>query len=238
MTKLRNVLALGGVAALAVLALGWFLLVSPQRSTAAGYHRKADAERAGTAGLQAQLATLKSQAQNLPAQRARLDEIDRRLPSTPAEPTLLRSLTKAAADSGVDLNTVTPANPTLVTGAGATGSAAAAAHPGAPSAGSVGQLASIQVTLNVSGTYSHIEQFEHELEELQRSWRTTTLSLAPGDGPLVAARAKASGAAKQASAAGYSGQLTASISGVVYMTSGATPAPATTSTAPAAPAHR
>jgi Tfp pilus assembly protein PilO len=114
MAKLRNHVAIAGLLALVMLAAGWFMLVSPQRSKAAGFRADAAQTRSASSALQTQLALLKAQAKQLPKQQARLHAIAVKVPSNPAEPALVRLLTKAAKDAGVDLSSIAPATPTLV----------------------------------------------------------------------------------------------------------------------------
>lgn len=207
MSKLRS-LAVGAIlVAAVVLAAGWFLLVSPQRSKAAELQGQAESVRASTSSLQTQLSLLKSQAKGLPAQRAALQSIAVKVPSNPAEPALVRSLTAAADAAGVDLTTIAPGTPMI-----------APAAPGAPAAAGVTgvQVATIALRITAVGTYYELEQFQSNLESLSRALKTTAINLVPGgDKP----KAVVSGAAPvPGTVDGYSGTLTASISANVYMT--------------------
>jgi Tfp pilus assembly protein PilO len=203
MNKMRNLAAATAVAALAILALAWFVLIAPQRSHAADLKVQASTARQSSSSLQAQLAQLKAQAKLLPKQRGILDAIDKQLPSNPALPALVRSLTRAADDSGVTLVSIAPGVPTVV-----------AAQPVAGAAGTArvntgsSQLASIALALTVEGTYFELEQFQQTLESLTRSYKATTLTFAPGS----------RSAASKAATNGYTGQLTANITGQVFMT--------------------
>jgi hypothetical protein len=66
MDKVKQFVALTVVGALAILAAGWFLLVSPKRTEASDLREQAATQQSANAGLETQLARLKSQAKDLP----------------------------------------------------------------------------------------------------------------------------------------------------------------------------
>ncbi|MDQ1687911.1 MAG: hypothetical protein QOK42_886 [Frankiaceae bacterium] len=215
MAKLRNHVAIAGLLALVMLAAGWFLLVSPQRSKAAGFRDDAAQTRSASSALQTQLALLKSQAKQLPKQQARLHAIATKVPSNPAEPALLRMLTKAASDSGVDLSSVAPAPPALIE---STRAAAPSTAPGAPVASAPvttagPRVATIALAITAVGTYYELEQFQANLENLSRALKTVGIAFKPGG----AASQVVPGAGTSSSNA-YDGKITATISANVYMT--------------------
>lgn len=233
MDKLKQYVALTVVGCLAVLAAGWFLLVSPKRTEASEVQLAADAQVTANSALRTQIEVLKAQAKNLPKEQAKLAAVAAKIPSNRAMPALIRALTTAAEDAGVELVTLAP---------GATGVAApAAAAPVAPAAGTVpaapvagaatsaaGQLGSIPVTLNVVGGYFQVQQFLANLEDLKRAIRFTTVNLAPGANPIKPA---ATGTNVEDGRT-----LTATLTGQVFQVVGA-PAPAAAPVAPvAAPA--
>src|SRR5579884_204201 len=115
MTKTRQWGIFTAVAALVVLAAGWFLLVSPQRSSAKQTQDQTSGVQQQTAQLQAQLSTLLAQKRDLPAMQRQLARIALQIPADPAEPTLIRELQGAAHTAGVDLSGLTPTTPTQVT---------------------------------------------------------------------------------------------------------------------------
>jgi Tfp pilus assembly protein PilO len=188
MDKLKQYALFTVLGCVLVLAAGWFLLVSPKRSDAAALQTQASSQVSANAQLETQLAVLKSQAKDLPRQQAKLAAVAAKIPDNPALPAMIRSLTTAATSAGVELVSVTPGQPALVTGA-----PGAVAVPGAipaagtrPAAGSAtaGQLAQIPLTLNVAGGYFQVEQFVANLESLPRSMRVSNLTLAPGANPV------------------------------------------------------
>src|SRR5438067_6686293 len=114
MTRARQWSVLTAVACLAVMAAGWFVLVKPQRSHAASLRKDAADVLQINQTLQAQIAHLRAQAKDLPAQQRKLADIATKVPDSPALPTLIRQLSAAADGSGVNLVSLSPGLPALV----------------------------------------------------------------------------------------------------------------------------
>jgi type IV pilus assembly protein PilO len=183
MDKLKQYVVFAVLGSLVVLAAGWFLLVSPKRSQAADLRTQAATAVTANSQLENQLQVLKAQAKDLPKQQAKLAAVAAKIPDNPALPALIRALTTAGTSAGVELVSVTPGTPVAVAAAAA---APAAAAPAAPAAGvsTAGQLAAIPLTLSIAGGYFQVEQFVANLENLPRSMRLTTLTVAPGANPV------------------------------------------------------
>lgn len=209
MTRTRIWVLATSVAVVAVLAAGWFLLVSPKKAESADLRSQTESAEQKISALTSQLAELRAQQAELPAQEAKLAAIDRQIPSDPQLPVLVRSLTEAARATGCTLTTISPAAPVAVTSQSPGTAADAPAPP----------LTSIQLNLAVSGTYVEVEQFVLKLEQLQREFRVQTFS--------IVRETKDGGA----------GELVLSVTGQVFALT--TPAPAPTAApspgSPAAP---
>jgi Tfp pilus assembly protein PilO len=218
MDKMKQYLVFTLLGCLLVLAAGWFLLVSPKRTTAAELRTTAATAVATNAQLETRLQVLKAQAKDLPKQQAKLAAVAARIPDTPALPAMVRALTTAATTSGVELVSMTPGAPALLGAAPAAAQAAPAAPGAAPAAavGDAGQLAQIPLTLNVAGNYFQVEQFMDALENLPRSMRVTGLTAAPGANPLKATTG--------AAVADDGKTLITTITGQVYMAANRPPA--------------
>ena len=81
------------LAALLVLMAGWFLLVSPQKATAAELAVSADSKASANHGLEQQIASLKLQYKDLPVLQQQAAAIRAKLPQTdqlPAQAHVLR----------------------------------------------------------------------------------------------------------------------------------------------------
>jgi Tfp pilus assembly protein PilO len=223
MDKMKQWVALATLAAVAILAGGWFLVISPKRADAAALQTDAANKRVSNQQLTTQLAMLKAQAKDLPKQQAKLAAVAAKIPDSPAEPALVRALTDAADEAGVELISISPGSPTAVSAAPAatTTTAAGATTPtGAVGAASVGSLQAIAVNLNVVGGYFQVAQFLDRLENLSRAFKVSSFALAPGLNPVKKGQLQ--------TAVDNGSSLSATIVGSVYMASGRTAYSATT----------
>jgi Tfp pilus assembly protein PilO len=185
MDKLKQYTTFTVLGCLVVLAAGWFLLVSPKRSHAAELRTTAASQVTANSQLETQLAVLKAQAKDLPKQQAKLAKVAAKIPDNPALPAMVRALTTAATSAGVELVSMTPGTPAAITAAPAAAPVAGSTRrTAAASTAAAGQLAMIPLTLSVVGGYFQVEQFVANLEDLPRSLRITSLTLAPGTNPL------------------------------------------------------
>jgi len=214
MDKAKQWIALTAVGVLAVMAAGWFLLISPKRTEASDVNALTVSQQTTNSTLKSQLTRLKQQAKDLPQQQAKLAAVAAKIPDNPALPSLVRALTDAAERSGVELVSMAPGLPTDVvslstaTKPAATqrSAATAAANKTAGTAtakktlasastatSTAGTLQSIALTLQVAGGFFQIEQFMDELERLSRAFKTTNLTMEQGANP---AKPKVEGASQ------------------------------------------
>jgi type IV pilus assembly protein PilO len=228
MTRTRKWSMLTALVAALVLIAGWFLLVSPNRASADDLRAQAATQQNTNAGLTAKLQQLKQQQKGVPAEQAKIADIQQRIPANPALPSLVRSLSSMAISAGVSIATLTPTTPVpsaVTTAVGAI----------APDGSS---LQVIGLTVQVTGSYYNIERFLGKVETLKRALLVTGVTL------NVDAVAPASGAATTTAVAGSSPNLVAVLSIRAFMVSsalapGGSPlhaAPPTTTGAAGAPA--
>lgn len=226
MTRLRQWVLLSVLAAAAVLAGGWVLLVSPEKAAAAALRDEVASQEQLNAQASTRLQVLRDKAKGLPQQEAELAEVTAKIPERVGLPDLIRALTAAARDSGVDLVTVTPGTATALTDAAAAAAGTAAAptdgSAAAPAAGAAAPttptttttapagdgVSAVPLSLVVNGTFYDTEEFVARLEELPRALRITSLALAP---------------TQTSTTTSTSGVLGSTITGVVYVR-GAAPA--------------
>lgn len=161
--KLRPWVIGGALACLLVLAVGWFLLVSPKRSEAATVRAQVATQEAANQVLRGQIGQLQEQAKSLVAKQAELQGIARRVPDGPQLPGLIRALEDARGRAGVDLVSVTPSAPTA-TGPVVAGAAAYQVIP---------------ISLSVHGDYAQMTLFLDELETLQRLYLVKGVTITP-----------------------------------------------------------
>ncbi len=165
--KSQTWLVAAGALAVLLLAAGWFLLVAPARSSADELTAKADEAQAQNVSTQAKIEQLKALSKDLPAQEQRIAEVRTHIPLSPAQPTLIRSLSDIAKNSGVSLDTVTPGPPALED-----------AVPGAPASAS--QVTNIPMQVQITGEFANVRLFLNGLETLQRSFLVTGVNTTRG----------------------------------------------------------
>jgi Tfp pilus assembly protein PilO len=106
---------IGGVlAAVLLLVVAWFALVSPTRQAAAALDEETLSQQAASDQLRSRISLLKKQSEELPAQEAKLASIQQRMPGDAALPTLIRNLTTVAQEANVIVSSVTPGRPTPI----------------------------------------------------------------------------------------------------------------------------
>jgi len=186
MTRARQWSVLTAVACLAVMAAGWFILVKPQRTHASSLRDQASQVDQSNQALQAQIAHLRAQAKDLPAQQRTLAKIATQVPDSPALPTLIRQLSAAADSAGVNLVSLSPGQPALVASpvaaaatTGTSPAAPAATTATSPAAAPGAMLASIPLQVQIQGSYFNLESFFQAIETLPRAMQVTQFSAAP-----------------------------------------------------------
>lgn len=105
-----------GVVAVVLIALGWFLGVSPRLAEAAASDADRVAVEAVNAGYEQTLVELRELSANLPAIQADLDDIRVEIPDEPDLASYLGQLNDLAQAAGVSLNEFTAETPFFVTG--------------------------------------------------------------------------------------------------------------------------
>ena len=235
MNKLKQWVAFTVVGVVAVLAAGWFLLVAPRHTEAAGLRQQTAEQEGANVQLRTALAVLKAQATDLPKEQAKLALVAAKLPDNPAEPELLRALAAAADTAGVELVSIAPGALTPVTPVGApTAPAVASKTPDAAAPGSVavppaapaaaassaGTLMAMPVTISVAGGYYEVEQYLAALEDLTRAFRVTSLAVTPGANPVAPV---ATGATPATTSIEDGKHLITNITGTVYVAAASSP---------------
>ena len=197
MDKLKQWIALAVVGCLAIVAAGWFLLISPKKAEAEALRTQA-AERVTANGvLESQLKVLRTQAKELPKKQADLARISAQIPDNPSLPALIRSVTAASAAAGVELVSITPGAPVAPVAKAPTAKASAAEPPPAAAqttpttpapatpGAAAGTLTTIPLSLNAVGDYYAVAQLMANLETLPRAMRFMDVALAPGLSPTA-----------------------------------------------------
>lgn len=160
------------IAALVILAAGWFLLVKPQKSKVNDLHQQAAAQQATNQQLTTKIAALQAEAKNHAQEQRILDKFATQIPDTAGEPSLIRALSQAAKGSGVDLVKIAPAEATAAGGS----SAASGTIGAAPTAGA---LYALPMQLTVTGVYANLESFFSAIEHLPRAFLVSDFKMGP-----------------------------------------------------------
>jgi Tfp pilus assembly protein PilO len=182
----------GGTAVVAVLLVlaSYFLLIAPKQAHAADLRTQAQTERQANDQLKLDIAQLKVEHASLPARQAELAVIQQQMPSSPNLPSLIRSLTSIAGESGVTLNSIAPAAPQPFTPTAPASTGAATATTAAAPAG----LTEIPVTIIVQGDYASAELFLQKVQtQMRRAFLVQSLSLGPAASATTGAAAPAAG---------------------------------------------
>jgi len=187
MDKMRQWTMLTLVGVVAIVAAGWFLVVSKERHKAAELRTQASTQQASNASLQSEVNQLLQQKNGLPAQQRKLAGFAQGIPSNPAMPTLIRQLSAAANSAGVDLVSLAPASPTLVQAAAVPGVAQTSAT--ASAAAAAPQLAQIPVQIVVQGSYYNIELFFNAVEKMDRKVLVPGYTLSAAQGTVTGSTA-------------------------------------------------
>ncbi len=192
MEKLRQWVALTVVAVLAVLAAGWFLLVSPKHATAAALRQQATEQQTTNRQLGSQLAVLRAQQQALPAEQAKIAAVAVKVPPGLDEPALVRSLTAAADASGVEVVSVVPGtlatttkstSATSTTSTATTSTASVAGSRSPTGAAPAVTASSLPITITIAGGYFQAESYLAALEGLPRAFEVNAVAVLPGQAP-------------------------------------------------------
>ncbi len=161
---LITVLAMGGI-----LALGWFLGVSPQLAAAAKADADAAAAREQNAGYELVLDALEEQFAQIETHRAQLAALGAEIPPSASVEDFADSVLATAGGNGLTLKELTIGEGVLF---GASGESDAPAD--APAKGG---LASLPVTITVQGDHGKAMDFAHALQTASRLFLVTDVNL-------------------------------------------------------------
>jgi Tfp pilus assembly protein PilO len=159
----RAVIVAGAGAAVLALLLVLFLVLPKMAevTTAEGELKEAKDEQTN---LSVQLNALKQARDEAPQNEATIREIEGKVPPTADLPGVILFLRNAAAVSGVQVLSLTPATPTI-----------------SPS----GEFSSIAVSASGQGSYFALVKYLHEMETLPRAATVESIDLTPAEGTAL-----------------------------------------------------
>jgi Tfp pilus assembly protein PilO len=151
----------GALGAIALLAIGWLLFISPQKAQTAKLLDREDAAQQRLIVLQHRLTKLRQQNRDLPRYQARLARDRQALPMVSGLSDFLRELQAMGDSTGVTVSGLVVGSPTKATGATA-------------------QVFALPLTLTAAGATTGLDQFLDQLQRVQpRAVLITNASTAP-----------------------------------------------------------
>jgi Tfp pilus assembly protein PilO len=153
----------GTLAVVVVLALGWFLLIQPQKARTSSLRDEVDTAQTGVAQLQQQLAKARQENGDLTGYQQKLVAARAALPTTAALSTFLRDVESAGTAAGVDVRSLIVGTPAQVTGISA-------------------QIYALPITLTAAGSASKLDTFLTQVQRVQpRAVLVNTVNAAPDE---------------------------------------------------------
>jgi Tfp pilus assembly protein PilO len=160
----RRAPVVAGIAVVVLAFLLIFLLVLPKSHDVSDARDQLTELRNQQETLESQKRALEDARDRAPEARRTIKEVQEQIPPVANLPGLILLLQNAATTAGLDIVSLTPANPVL-----------------APS----GDLSVISVGLSTTGTYFEVTDFMHLIETLPRAAKMTALSLTPAESASV-----------------------------------------------------
>jgi type IV pilus assembly protein PilO len=136
-------IALAGVGLVVIVALAWFMLISPLRSDIATTDQAIDAQQVRLAAAQAKLAQAETTRAEGQKNQARLIELAKMMPESSQIPSLLLQIQDLADQAGIKFLSITPGTPTESDG-----------------------YQTIPLQLEFTGTYFDMSDFAYRAEQL------------------------------------------------------------------------
>lgn len=198
------IVIIGSVLLVVLALLSWFLVLSPRMGQAAEINAQTEMVQSQTDRLNAEFAKLTALERDLPELIAEFDAVKATFPTTAELPSLLDQIRAAAAQTGVTVQALETSPPELVAPLAAEGAAPAAEGEAAdaPADGSVGvpaagvangNLATMPMTVTVTGSYDQLKAFLTASELLPRAWLIDSVQAQGGqEGDLLTLTASGS----------------------------------------------
>jgi Tfp pilus assembly protein PilO len=171
---MRRRVIIAAVAAIAMIAGFWLAAWSPANRHLAKAHSQLAQAQSLQNDLRQSLLTLQAEQKQVPALRVQLTQLQRAVPSTESMDTIFDQLNSLAAQSGVKIPSVAPS----VAGT-STGGVVTSHGSTAPTKTASGAQA-IQLSINVTGTYSQMLNFINRLNSSPRLFVVDALQVSGG----------------------------------------------------------
>jgi Tfp pilus assembly protein PilO len=178
----RKVLILGGAGMVAMVAIWYVALFSPQGSALSKANQRLDAARLKQTELRAQYHSLQLAKTASASLQAQIDALKLAAPDKPELASFIDATNAAADAAGVSFMTLAPTPPGGAAGATPAGAKAAAAPAG---------LSELRLSLSVSGTYFQVVDFMNRLNAIPRVVVIDTVNLAGDKAGKISAQLSA-----------------------------------------------
>jgi hypothetical protein len=182
----------GGLLCVIVTIIGWFLIVSPQLSSASSLRDQRAVQDDSNTILASKISAVKKL--DINELRKELATARQALPSDSGLPEFTRQLAAEAAASAVTVTSIAPGQPTIV---GGTASAATSGTPGATGVlpSGAGKTFAIPVTIVATGSTQRVLTLLQQIQQNgSRRALVTSVSLAPASTGTAKASTLAGGA--------------------------------------------
>ncbi|MDT4913828.1 MAG: hypothetical protein QOC66_2956 [Pseudonocardiales bacterium] len=170
----------GALAAVVMLLIGYFMLISPERADTQTVEDQVAVAEQQTASLQQRIDALIVQNKNLARYRTNVAQLRRALPATSGLPDFLRTLqslgnatlanvTSLTVGPPADVSALsggTPASPSAAPSTGSTTSKPAA-NPAAAAAAAGPHIYALSITAQVTGSSTQLAEFLDQLQSVQ-----------------------------------------------------------------------
>lgn len=168
LTRVAKTKLIGSLALAAIIIAGGTVIVYPRLTKASTIAGRINKQTERTTSLDNQVSTLQRDAEQLTKERKLASAIQARFPSTADQPGLFKAIQTAAQRAGIPSKNVTGLTPSVPT-----------VQPG--KSGGLG-LATMSVTVAVSGSYGQVIQFLRNLEAMPRAYLISSIQLAGANG--------------------------------------------------------
>jgi Tfp pilus assembly protein PilO len=175
--KSQNMAA--GIAIIVLMVVAaWFLLLSPRLGEAGDISAQADTVVQANAQQEIELGRLEQQKKDAPAAAERVTVLFSKMPQQANLPEVFAQINAAAASAGINPNAITSLTPSVPVPVGQAGNTDGASLPGSSGA----NLAEINITMSVNASLAAMQRFVANLEAMDRALLLTTVSISGGEG--------------------------------------------------------
>ena len=180
----RNSILLGTGAVIAAIAIAWLLILSPRLAQSADLQTQAESIEVMNVSQQRRLTELTKMAKAAPTAAVRVQELLSRMPQEAQLPQLFTQITKAAQAAGIPaekISAITQAVPVPLDDPTVSATGPVADAQQSAQRANI-RVAKLDVTVSVTGSLDQVQAFVKNIEELNRDFVLTGLTVANQSG--------------------------------------------------------